>query len=335
MSPVVERRVRRDPVDDLLVHRRAQRRRIAAVALERRLRARRRAPSSPPPRRAPPSSRPAPPSPRAPPSTCATSAFAARIRSSSAGDLQTITARLSASRAAERRVESPHRSPPSRRPAAGCRRSTGTSAAPRSTRRAAWSAADTPSTAPARSRRRRRCACTSAPPHLPHVVVHSIGAFDAALAADPPRRQPPHQHVFRHHDVDARPAARVRRHQLVQRRRLHHRARKAVEHEPARARPAGSAARGRSRSSCRRRPACRASIVALAARPSSVPACTASRRMSPVEIFGSLRVRDEPLRLRALPGPGRTEHDDVQRRGSRRWSSPPTGPAARGCGSSS
>ena len=56
-------------------------------------------------------------------------------------------------------------------------------------------------------------------------------------------------------------------------------------------------------------------MIAFARSPISVPACTASRRMSPVEIFGiPLRPR-EPLGLRALSRARRPEHDEVQRHG--------------------
>ena len=108
-----QRARRRDPVDHLLVHRRAQRRGIPAIALERRLRARRRAPASRPPRRdravVTPGATIAASSAR----TSATSAFAARIRSSSAGDLQTITARTPRVAPLERRDPVPRPSPPS------------------------------------------------------------------------------------------------------------------------------------------------------------------------------------------------------------------------------
>ncbi len=316
MSPSTSGAIRRDAVHHLLVHRRAQRRRIAAIALERRLGARRPAPASPPPRRGPPSSRLAPTIAASSASTSATSAFAARIRSISAGDLQTITVRPRVLRRRSPR-QAPHRPPPSPRPAAGCRRSTGTSAAPSSTRRAASSAAGTPSAAPARSRRHRPTRVTSAAaalaarrpssparafePHLLQIrrvasrrTSTSSGTTMSSTTSGP--RRPPSDRA----PSPARPSAESRRART--------RTRASVAVQPILA---------RCRSSRRRRPGCPASIVVLRRRgPSSVPAWTASRRMSPVEIFGSRARAREPLRLRALARPRRAEHHDVQRRRS-------------------
>ena len=110
----------------------------------------------------------------------------------------------------------------------------------------------------------------------------------------------------------ARPAARDR----PSSRRARSPARRSAESRRARtrtARPVGSS-RSRTMAIITSSPtSLPASIVAFASRPSSVSACTASRRMSPVEIFGS------PCRAaNARPGcpcrPRRTEHHHVQRR---------------------
>jgi hypothetical protein len=47
-----------------------------------------------------------------------------------------------------------------------------------------------------------------------------------------------------------------------------------------------------------------ASMASLAAQPSGVRSCTASRRMSPVPIFGSPRVREIRSAWVPLPAPG-------------------------------
>ena len=230
---------------------------------------------------------------------------AARIRSSSAGDLQTITRARSAGagRRQRRRRSSRPPDPPSPRRAAARRRST------RNVGRAAvvlderlGLRAGTPSAA----RRTTSIAVVVALHQRAAALARTAASSPvdpgrrvrAALRADPPRRQPPHQLVLRHRRCRARRAGRGRPSSGRAPSACAHRPRKAVEHEPAARRPARPAAPARS-------PIITSSRTRLAGRPSSpsprrpsgVPACTASRRMSPVEIFGS------PSRPRAAAPP--------------------------------
>ena len=294
----------------LLVHRRAQRRRIAAVALERRLGARRPAPATPPWRRGRPSSRPAPPSPPAPPAHRRPARWP---RASARSPPATCRRSQSRSSRRHRRRDRRCRWPPSPRRAPGCRRSTGTSDAPRSTRRAAWSDADRPSAAPARSPPRRRSASTSAPPHFRQACRVSDGRVGAALAADPARRQPLHQHVLRHDDVEHDQRAR---------------APPSVRRAPSPGPPSAGTRRARSPtghpsqlSRSRTMPITASSLTRL---PESI-AClrrAAERRPGLHRLAQDVAGRDlrhpvlrrQPLRLRALARSRRAEHDDVQRR---------------------
>ena len=70
-----------------------------------------------------------------------------------------------------------------------------------------------------------------------------------------------------------------------------------------------------------------ASIVCFAARPNSVPAWTDSRRMSPVEIFGSLRVRDRRSACVPLPAPGGPSITTLMAPGQSPWCATTTVPA--------
>ena len=301
------------PCTTCFVHRRAERRGIPAVPLERRLRARRPHQRSRPARRDPPSSRPAPPAARAPPAP-------RRPAGSRRASARSPPATCRRSRRARSRPPTASPTPqsidpPSPRPAAGPRRSTGTSAAPVELDERLRLPRGRPAAAPRTTRRCRRSRCTSAPPQL---AARRIASSRPARSTpqrrrrSAARRQPPHQHVLRHHDVDHHQRTAPVDH-LVERVGLRHRARKPVEHEPRqRVRPPS-----RSRDDADHHVVAdqlprvhRAPWPAFRAR---VPACTASRRMSPVEIFGSRVRARQPLRLRAFARARRAEHHDVQR----------------------
>ena len=337
MSPVAPAaRSDGNPVHHLLVDRRAQRRRIPAIALERRLRARRRAPAA-----RPRASRSAVVTPGATTaassaSTSATSSFAARIRSISAGDLQTITAaRLPTAAASPTAAVHRRRD---RRPAAGCRRPAGTSAAPVELDQRLRLARDRPAAARARSsspssrRVHQRAAALAARPSS-----SATGAFAPQRAADPPRR------------AAAAPATSSGTSMSSddQRRRVRPSCRRAPSPAPTvRGNPSStnpSRASGRAsrspddadhhvvadeparvhRPSARRCPSSRA-------RPAPPRAgCRRSRSC------GRPRARREPLGLRALARSRRAEHHDVECGTRLRYAASPTALAARGCASSS
>ena len=308
MSPSPQRaRRRRNAVHDLLVDRRAQRRRIAAIALERRLRARRPARAARPADRDRRSSRPAPRPPEL------RQHFGHElVRRPHPLDLRRRPAdnhcRASHHRRHRRRDVAPRP-----RPASGRRPPTGTSAG---------------------CGRTRRIGCVFARIHAQPLADH----FDAVVASraragrrtsrTPRRRAPRSSRSPRKSAACAaarpasrpaprcprRPAAPCSSTSAVERLGLHH-----VRGNPSSTNPAAASAP--------REPLADdadhqvvadqppGSITAFAAFPSGVPSCTASRRMSPVEIFGHAPLAREPLRLRSLPGARRAEHHKPDRHG--------------------
>ena len=165
--------------------------------------------------------------------------------------------------------------------------------------------------------------CTSAPPHLLARASSSRPArVRAALAADPPRRQPPHQHVLRHHDVEHDQRRRVRR------------PCRSSASACATVRGKPSSTNPRARRPRRAAPATIPIITSsLTSRPASIAALRrAARARVPClhRLAQDVAGRDlrhaarprEPLGLRALARPRRAEHHDVQPDGSRRAASP-------------
>ena len=160
---------------------------------------------------------------------------------------------------------------------------------------------------------------TSSPPHFSQRATFArLGPerrhVGATHLADPSAPDAPHQFLVRHLHLDHDQRIAIGD-DAVEGLRLRHRAREAVEHEPGfdvrPAQPLPDDAGDRARRSPARRDPSRPSP----ARPSSLPLCTASRRMSPVEIFGMPVLPGEPLGLRSLAGARRPQHHHVQRHG--------------------